>query len=125
MMMIMPATSKVADASQRVQAMMRCTITAVAVERYRLAHKNTWPRGLDDVVKAGLLKEIPRDPYDGQPLRLKRTPTGVVVYSVGYDKIDNAGALDRNNPRAADTDMGFELFDRRGIAPILGEERPK
>src|SRR5262249_10053456 len=97
--LIMPSTAKVAEAAQRSQAQLRCAIAALAAERYRLKHNNSWPRGLDDLVKDGLLKEVPKDPYDGQSLRLKLTPTGIVVYSVGFDKIDNGGKLDRAKPR--------------------------
>jgi hypothetical protein len=115
--LIMPATSKVAEATQRSQAMLRCASVAVAAERYRLRHDGAWPRGLDDLVKAELLKEVPRDPYDGKPLRFKRTPTGVLVYSVGLDKTDNGGKLNRANPRAPGADLGFELWDpkQRGL----------
>jgi len=117
--MIMPATGKVGDATQRSQALLRCSMAGLAVERYRLKNKH-WPATLGDVVKAGLLKEIPPDPYAGQPLRFAKTPTGVVVYSVGPDKIDNAGTLNRKNPMAAGSDYGFELWEppqMRGIAP--------
>jgi hypothetical protein len=113
-----------AEAAQRSQAQLRCAIAGLAAERYRLKHNNTWPRGLDDLVKEGLLKEVPKDPYDGQPLRLKRKPTGIVIYSVGYDKIDNGGTIDRANPRTPGTDIGFELWDRRGVPPPASEEIP-
>jgi hypothetical protein len=111
--------AKVAAASQRSQAQMRCAIAALAVERYRLKH-SAWPRALDDLVKDGLLKEIPRDPYDGQALRWRRTATGVIVYCVGPDKIDNGGKFDRDDPTTTDTDLGFELWDAprwRGTTP--------
>ena len=122
--LMMPATSKIAEAAQRSQAQLRCAIAALAAERYRLKHNNAWPRGLDDLVKDRLLKEVPKDPFDGQPLRFKRTPTGIVVYSVGYDKIDNGGKLDRDNPRTLGADIGFELWDRRGVPPLEREEIP-
>ena len=117
---------KLAMASQRSQAQMRCTIAALAAERYRLIH-GAWPRVLDDLVKDGLLKEIPRDPYDGQPLRWRRTATGVIVYCVGPDKIDNGGKFDRDDPTAVDTDLGFELWDAprwRGTTPPANEDKP-
>jgi hypothetical protein len=106
------------------QARLRCAIAAVAAERYRLKHEKTWPGGLDDLVKDGLLKEVPKDPYDGKPLRFKRTPTGVIVYSVGPDMIDNGGKVGPATPGAAGTDIGFELWDRRGLPPPAGEEMP-
>jgi hypothetical protein len=118
--------AKLAMASQRSQAQMRCAIAALAAERYRLQH-GAWPRLLDDLVKDGLLKEIPKDPYDGQPLRWRRTATGVIVYCVGPDKIDNGGKFDRDDPTAADTDVGFELWDTtraRGVPAPATEEKP-
>ena len=121
--LIMPAPAKVAQASQRSQAWLRCAFVAVAAERFRLNH-DAWPRGIDDLVRDGLLKGIPKDPYDGKPLRWKRTPTGVLVYSVGPDKIDDGGKLNRNNPLAAGTDLGVELWNPqlRGVAPPAEEE---
>jgi hypothetical protein len=117
--MIMPASAKVAEATHRSQALLRCAAAGVAAERYRLSHDNKWPRGLEDLVKAGLLKEIPRDPYDGKPLRFKRTAGGVLIYSIGPDKIDNGGKLNRASPLAPNTDLGFELWDdnKRGLPP--------
>jgi hypothetical protein len=123
--LLMPAVTKVADASDRSQAMLRCAVAAFAAERYRLRHQ-AWPASLKDLVGAGLLKEIPLDPYDGKPLRLLKTPGGgVLIYSIGRDKIDNGGKLDRMNPYNNGTDAGFELWrpSMRGIEPPVFEEK--
>ena len=119
----MPATIKVAEATQRTQASLRCAIVAVAVERYRVKHE-AWPRGFDDLLQDKLLSEIPKDPYDGKLLRFKKTPTGIIIYSVGFDKIDNQGKLGANY-RTPDTDIGIELWDPRlrAIAAPAEEER--
>lgn len=116
--MILPGVVKVSEASLRSQAYVRCTIAALAAERYRLSQR-AWPRTLDDVVKEGLLAKVPTDPYDGKPLHWKRTPTGVIVYSIGFDRIDNGGTLFRNQSGFAGTDFGIELWDpkMRGVAP--------
>ena len=34
---------------------------------------------------------MPRDPFDGQPLKMKRIGQGAVVYSIGPDMVDNGG----------------------------------
>ena len=107
------------------QARLRCAIAAVAAERYRLKHEKIWPGRLDDLVKDGLLKEVPKDPYDGKTLRFKRTPTGLIVYSVGPDLIDNGGKLGRATPRAPGTDIGFELWEHRSRAAPVDEESRK
>jgi hypothetical protein len=62
------------------------------------------------LVQAGLLRVVPTDPYDGRPLRLKRLPDGLVIYSVGADRTDNGGNLSLN-PFSPDVDLGFRLWD--------------
>jgi len=122
--LFMPATNKVAEASHRSQAQLRCALVAVAAERYRLKH-DAWPLGFDDLLKDRWLDEVPKDPCDGKPLRFKRTPTGIVIYSVGPDKSDDQGKLDRGNLVATGTDRGFELWDRqlRAITPPVEDEQ--
>ncbi len=118
MAMLFPAVAKASEASRRSQAGLRCAIVAVAAERYRLSH-GAWPGSLDDLVKDGLLATVPTDPYDGKPLRWKRTPTGAIVYSVGRDRIDNGGNFNRGNVMADGADFGFELWHpkMRGVLP--------
>ncbi len=113
------------QSEQRTQAKLRCAITALAAERFRL-ERGDWPRGADDLVKAGMLKETPMDPYGGQPLLWKRTTTGIIVHSIGPDKIDHGGKLSRGSALAAPaTNWGFELWspEFRGVpAPAEAEK---
>ena len=81
----------------------------LAAERYRQA-RGRWPDSLADLVP-GQLAALPLDPYDGQPLRWRRLPYGIVIYSVGRDGEDNGGKLDRANPYTQGTDLGVELWD--------------
>jgi type II secretory pathway pseudopilin PulG len=108
--LLIPAMSKVSDASQRSQAQLRCAIAAVAAERYRLA-KGQWPGTLGVLKEAGYVRGTPSDPYDGQPLRWLRLDDGAEVYSIGPDGKDNGGKMDRQNPTAPGTDIGFRLWD--------------
>ena len=99
----------------RAQANMRCTVAALAAERYRLRHA-AWPASLDVLVKERLLSEVPLDPFDGQPMRYKVTAEGRVVYSIGDDRTDNGGNINRHatiGNGGAGTDFGFRLWDRR------------
>ena len=71
-------------------------------------------------MKTGLLREVPADPFDGKPLRCKRTDDGLIVYAVGPDGEDHGGKLDRKNPAGKGNNMGFQLWDvnkRRQPAP--------
>jgi hypothetical protein len=108
--MLVPAFSKVAQAFQRSQAILRGAIAAVAAERYR-RQKGSWPSSHAQLVEAGLLRAVPVDPYDGQPLRLRALADGVVIYSVGPDRTDDGGNLNRKDPTAAGADLGFRLWD--------------
>src|SRR5207247_417513 len=87
----------------------RCAAAAVAAERFR-QRTDQWPAAIDELVKAGLLKAVPTDPYDGRPLRLKRVADGLAIYAVGPDLADNGGNLDRNAIKPG-TDLGFRLWD--------------
>jgi hypothetical protein len=107
---LMPSVSKVGQHHRRTHATLSCALLGVAVERYRLKNRH-WPESLDAVVGQGFLKAVPADPFDGRPLRYKRLADGVAIYSVGFDEVDNAGAINNTNPYAAGTDLGFRLWD--------------
>jgi hypothetical protein len=99
-------------------ALRRCAQAAVAAERLRLA-KNSWPETLDALTHAGL-PDVPADPYNARPLRLKRVADGLIIYSLGPDGIDHDGAIDREGKKPA-TNFGFRLWDesrRRSLHPF-------
>jgi hypothetical protein len=64
-------------------AKLRCARVALAAERYRQKHGN-WPQSLADLAPQ-YVPAVPLDPFDGKPLRYRRTDRGAVVYSVGED----------------------------------------
>ncbi|MCX5643293.1 MAG: hypothetical protein NTZ17_01210 [Phycisphaerae bacterium] len=63
--------------------------TSLAVQRYDLAHGNL-PESPGQLVP-DYLAAVPVDPFDGLPLRFKRTDRGFAVYSVGEDCKDDSG----------------------------------
>ncbi len=73
----------------RAVAWLEVTATALAVERYRLA-RGKLPEALGQLVP-DYLAAVPEDPFDGTPLRYRRTERGFVVYSVGEDGNDDGG----------------------------------
>ena len=75
----------VAESFQQTQAHVRCAVVGIAAERYRLKNGHR-PHKMNDLVKAGLLKML-KNPLDGQPLRLKATPTGIVIEVPGPHRI--------------------------------------
>src|SRR5262249_44363375 len=107
--LLMPAVLKVAGATQRHHASLRTLIVAVAAERFRKAN-GRWPESVAELVPV-YLADVPLDPYDGKPIRFKRTPEGLVIYCVGRDRADDGGLI---RPEARDepgTDGGGRLWD--------------
>jgi hypothetical protein len=103
----------------RNQAKLRCAMVALAAERHR-QERGAWPKSLETLVELHYLQAVPDDPYIGKPLRCRRLNDGFLVYSVGADRTDNGGILNRANPIAPGADIGFQLWDadlRRLPAP--------
>jgi hypothetical protein len=90
-------------------ALLRSGMTAIAAERYHRAF-NSWPDQLDDLVPC-YLSRVPTDPLDGQPLRYKPLSDSVVIYSVGLDREDDGGHIERIKFKEPGTDIGFQLWD--------------
>ena len=95
---------------------------AIAAERYRMKH-GKWPGKLGDVVPE-FLAGVPNDPFDGTPLKLAKTADGIVVYSVGYDGVDDGGKLNRKQPMAPGADIGYQLWDKEKRARPASPPKP-
>lgn len=68
----------------------RLAVTAIALKRHELRH-GALPESLDSLVPE-FLEAVPIDPMDGQPVRYRRREQGgFLLYSVGYDGIDQGG----------------------------------
>lgn len=80
------------DADRLADAFDALTLVGTAAERYRGA-EGRWPAAVDDLVP-GQLTAVPPDPFGGGSLRLgpdPLRPEGLVIYSVGPDRIDQGG----------------------------------
>ncbi|MDB5312292.1 MAG: hypothetical protein JWO38_6494 [Gemmataceae bacterium] len=122
--LFLPAVEKVGGAHWRSVAEARCTIVGMACERFRLRN-GRWPGTLAELPRE-LLAEVPLDPFDGQPLRYKHLPDGVVIYSLGRNGTDEGGTLARSGSPEG-KDVGFRLWDpahRRQQAPTRRPEAP-
>lgn len=86
-------------------AQLRIAHTALAVERYRLAH-GTLPENLSELVPA-LLPAVPRDPFTGEPLHYVRRQPGFTVYSVGPDGRDDGGV--KRKPGGREFEPGTDI----------------
>jgi hypothetical protein len=110
LLLLLPGLKQMIGTLARKLAVLRSARVAVALERYRRKHHD-WPTALDVLVHEGLLPAIPQDPYTGRPLRSRWLKDGLVIYSVGPDKEDDLGNIDRKHLKAPGTDLGFRLWD--------------
>lgn len=104
---ILPALSNASKREGDHLAQMQVTVAGIAVERYRAAHGGSLPETLHQLVPAQLAA-VPLDPFDGKPLRYaKLGGNSWVVYSVGPDRTDDAGAERRKGASKAPYDVTF------------------
>jgi hypothetical protein len=123
--LLMPALEKLCLATLRNQAQLRTAILALAAERFR-RDSGDWPTSLTELVPR-YISQIQNDPFDGQMLRVRSVPAGIVIYSVGYDAKDDGGKLDSRKVTEPGYDIGIRLWDaiaRRQQAELLAAPRP-
>jgi hypothetical protein len=97
--MILPSLTRVAEQDLRLRAHLDLARTALAIERHRLATGEI-PAELGQLVPR-YLDAVPIDPFDGQPIRYRRTEPGYILYSILADGQDNGGrAFDQDSPDA-------------------------
>jgi hypothetical protein len=120
---LMPSVTRAVEMSMQSEAQLRAARIGLSIERYRL-EKGAFPGQLTELVPA-YLRELPPDPFDGQPMRYRRTDEGVVVYSVGVDRKDDAG-LAPVKQRRDQSDVVFRVLApehrRRAAAAVAASE---
>jgi hypothetical protein len=106
--LFLPAVEKCANAHWRNTAEARCAVVGIACERFRLKHSR-WPETLTELCPE-YLAAVPLDPFDGNTLRYRTLPDGVVIQSVGRNPSAHGPAL--THPGLPDgTDIGFRLWN--------------
>jgi hypothetical protein len=96
---------------------------ACALERYRLAN-GEFPPTLVALVPQFATK-LPHDLITGEPLKYRRTETGFVLYSVGFNKMDDGGkpCLRRQNG-LGELESRFDLYQNDWVW-AYPESRPR
>lgn len=79
------------DAADRVRAQNRSLRVVNAIQAHTPAGPDSVPRLAD----LGLPADVTIDPYNGEPLHLKKLPEGWLVYSVGGNLVDDGGKLEK------------------------------
>lgn len=86
------ATSTLYSTDTTYVTVERCTDTLIAIERYFLKH-GSLPLALDDLMPE-FVTDVPKDPYDNQPLRYRKIDGGFEIYAIGSDLVDNSDTED-------------------------------
>jgi hypothetical protein len=90
--MLIPAINKTRIKAREAQANVGVVRTAIALERFKLAH-GKYPAALTELVPS-LLAKVPQDPFSGDALIYRQTSDGrFLVYSVGPNGKDDRGML--------------------------------
>jgi hypothetical protein len=93
---ILPSAAFCAERAAKADALRQALRLGLAAEKYRLRHKQ-FPEKLD-ALAPDFIPSVPLDPFDGKPMRMKRTDKGLVIYSVGPDLTDDGGKpMDEQN----------------------------
>jgi hypothetical protein len=88
-------------------AVLKCPVLARTVIEHWIVRDrcmriiNAWARKRDfnaDLESLGLPMDCLTDPYNGERLKVRRTPKGPVIYSVGPNLIDDGGIVDGSQP---------------------------
>ena len=92
--LMLPALGAGARRFAYAQSSVNLARTAIALERYQLAH-GTYPGSLDALVPQ-FIARLPLDVINGQPLRYRLEANGpFVLYSVGWNEADDGGEVGR------------------------------
>ncbi len=78
---------------ERIRAMSRSLRVLSAIQAR--TPKDDRSATVPDLASLGLPAEITVDPFNGEPLKVKKDPRGWVVYSVGADLTDNGGLFEK------------------------------
>jgi hypothetical protein len=103
--LMMPSYARSAERFARGQVSVDLARLACALERYRLA-KGQYPETLDALAPQ-FIARIPNDLINGQSLKYHRsTATGFVLYSVGWNDIDDGGKIEFTKQGGLDLNRG-------------------
>jgi hypothetical protein len=103
--LMMPALSRVAETAAQADARHSAARLALALARYRAEHGRL-PGSLNELVPQRIAV-VPRDPFDGRPMRLKQTDKAAIIYAIGPDLKDDGGAPFDHEMKTGD--VSFEI----------------
>jgi hypothetical protein len=106
--LLLPALDKAQSKAAIDSAHLNLALTALSIERFRLANGDKLPDQLTNLVPA-YLNSVPKDPFDGSPLRYKKLERGYLIYSIGKDGKDDGGVEAPPKKPNAPADIPFRV----------------
>jgi len=103
-LLLTPSLGGIAKKEAAGLAELRLAQTALALEQFRATNGGNYPTALAGLAPK-FLKDVPADPFDGQPLRYRKTASGYQLYSIGADLKDDNGKRESGNQG----DLVFEV----------------
>jgi hypothetical protein len=88
--LLLPAVCRCAETAAQADARRDLMRLALATYRFQASHGRL-PAKPEELVPE-FIPAVPQDPFDGKPLRMKKTARGLVLYSIGPDMTDDGGA---------------------------------
>jgi hypothetical protein len=117
---------RTADASAeaaylRGEVRLRLLLADLAIRRFRLEHGKD-PETLAELVPK-ILHTVPIDPFSGKPLIYRPRPEGYLLYSVGFDRVDDGGRHfpERTFHEKAKGDYLVDPLEAPDVTPAKGE----
>jgi hypothetical protein len=117
---LFPGMQQIATSMFRAKAQQEATATAIAIYRFQ-KKTGKLPKTLNDL-SSTYLKEFPVDQFDGQLLRFQRKDDGFLLYSIGYDRVDNAGKRKLVSADSTKEDLSKDLPEPTGQYVMFGRE---
>jgi hypothetical protein len=109
---VAPAIKKSIEAFSSGEQARDGVLTAIALERFRLA-RGVYPSELSQLVPE-FLARVPLDSYDGKPLKYHLADSGPLLYAVGCDTDDDGGRVPEGW-RGNDKAMPWRTPDKRHL----------
>jgi len=97
--LFMPALGRASEVAYRGRSLHEATLTILALKRWQL-EKGQYPMSLNELVAAGYIEQLPKDPYSDRPLVYHRIGDDFTLYSLGENFADDGGkVIDEGNDR--------------------------
>jgi hypothetical protein len=109
---IAPAIAQSTAIEYLSRAELQALITTLSTMRYNI-DKNGYPGTLSQLIMAGYLKELPKDPFSDKPLVYRQTEKGFILYSLGGDFDDDGGLRNKSGYSEEGGDHVFWPVEKR------------